>query len=84
MRKVQLKFGKQHLRRGIEGKKHGNVALFHLASRHVQSNLRRKADREAQAGRNKKDGDKESTLQQTGKKKPWEYQSWAARFMRAV
>lgn len=37
--------------------------------------LEERADREAQAGRNKEDGDKESTLQQTGKKKPWEYQT---------
>lgn len=42
MRKVQLKFGKQCLRRVTEVKKHGNVASFHLASRCMHSNLRGK------------------------------------------
>lgn len=42
MRKAQLQFGKRYLRRGTEVKKHGNVASFHLASRCIHSNLRRK------------------------------------------
>lgn len=42
MRKAQLQLGKRYLRRGTEVKKHGNVASFHLASRCIHSNLRRK------------------------------------------
>ena len=66
--KVQLKCGKQYLWGGTEVREHRNVASVRLASRRSVQPQEKGPDSEAQAGRNKEDVDKESTLQSTGKK----------------
>lgn len=84
MTKVQLKCGKQYLRGGTEMREHRNMASVHLASRCSVQRQEKGPDSEAQAGRNKIDVDKESTLQATGKEEAWGVTEWTLWLIRQL